>query len=275
MDALDGSSAGAAAGIDWVPLEGAEPARRCARFDAKSRIEYAEDVPAEGTLAMWINVTGAKSEPGRDRASVFSAGTVRLLVAADGGIALSDAASTLVEARETPFRFDSWHAVGVSYGSMGAALMVDGVLVARTPTETRLSEPIVVGGFSGAVAHFRVSATEGDWRAARGVPLDFRRPVDALSSKSVTTPPRAIHTVEPAYSEEARHARFQGTVILQIIVDESGRATHISVLRSLGLGLDEKAVEAVARWRFSPAMKKGRPVAMWATVEVNFRLYQR
>jgi TonB family protein len=81
-----------------------------------------------------------------------------------------------------------------------------------------------------------------------------------------------LHKVEPEYSEEARKAKYQGTVLLYIEVDPSGRPTNIRVQRSLGLGLDEKAVEAVRQWKFKPGYKDGKPVTVAATIEVNFRL---
>ena len=84
--------------------------------------------------------------------------------------------------------------------------------------------------------------------------------------------PALIFKVEPEYSEEARKAKFQGTVSLQIIVDEKGQPREIKVMRALGLGLDEKAIEAVQKWRFKPGVKDGKAVAVTATVEVNFRL---
>jgi protein TonB len=84
--------------------------------------------------------------------------------------------------------------------------------------------------------------------------------------------PVAIYKVEPEYSEEARKAKFQGTVVLSIVIDEHGMPTNFKVIRPLGLGLDEKAIEAVQKWRFLPGKKDGRPVAVLATVEVNFRL---
>ena len=86
------------------------------------------------------------------------------------------------------------------------------------------------------------------------------------------TAPVVLHKVEPEYSEEARKAKYQGTVLLYIEVDASGRATNIRVQRSLGLGLDEKAIEAVKQWKFKPGYKDGRPVTVAATIEVNFRL---
>lgn len=84
--------------------------------------------------------------------------------------------------------------------------------------------------------------------------------------------PQILSKVEPEYSEEARKAKYSGTVMLSIVVDEHGLPRDIKVIRPLGLGLDEKAIEAVAHWRFRPGMKAGRAVATQATVEVNFRL---
>jgi TonB family protein len=84
--------------------------------------------------------------------------------------------------------------------------------------------------------------------------------------------PTLISKVEPEYSEEARKAKYQGTVLLYVEVDPSGRAQNVRVVRSLGLGLDEKAIEAVRKWRFRPGYRDGRPVTVVATIEVNFRL---
>ena len=84
--------------------------------------------------------------------------------------------------------------------------------------------------------------------------------------------PTVIYKVEPEYSEEARKAKFSGTVLLSVIIDANGNPREIRVARPLGLGLDEKAIEAVSKWRFRPGTKGGRPVAVQAQVEVNFRL---
>ncbi len=84
--------------------------------------------------------------------------------------------------------------------------------------------------------------------------------------------PSVLYKVDPEYSEEARKAKYSGTVLISLIVDPSGKAQNIKVVRSLGLGLDEKAMEAVAKWKFKPGMKGGVPVAVQATIEVNFRL---
>jgi TonB family protein len=85
--------------------------------------------------------------------------------------------------------------------------------------------------------------------------------------------PRAIYQPDPEYSEEARKAKWQGTVVLWVVVGPDGRAHEIRVQRSLGMGLDEKAMEAVRSWKFEPAKKDGQPVAVQVNIEVNFRLY--
>jgi TonB family protein len=86
------------------------------------------------------------------------------------------------------------------------------------------------------------------------------------------SPPCVLIKVEPAYSEEARAAHVQGTAILSVVVDDQGYAQNLKVVRSLGFGLDQKAIEAVQKWRFQPGMKDSKPVAVIATIEVNFRL---
>jgi periplasmic protein TonB len=85
--------------------------------------------------------------------------------------------------------------------------------------------------------------------------------------------PRVLYSPDPEYSEEARKAKYQGTVVLWVVVGPDGRPRDIRVQRSLGLGLDEKAMEAVRTWKFEPARKDGQPVAVQINVEVNFRLY--
>jgi len=78
--------------------------------------------------------------------------------------------------------------------------------------------------------------------------------------------------VEPEFSEEARKAKYSGIVELSIEVDTSGHARAFRVLRSPGLGLDEKAIEAVMQWRFKPGSQDGKAVVTTATIEVTFHL---
>ena len=85
--------------------------------------------------------------------------------------------------------------------------------------------------------------------------------------------PKVVYDPDPEYSEEARKAKYQGVVVLGLVVGPDGRPRDMKVLRSLGLGLDEKAIEAVKNWRFEPSMKDGHPVRVEIAVEVEFHLY--
>jgi TonB family protein len=85
--------------------------------------------------------------------------------------------------------------------------------------------------------------------------------------------PRALYAPDPEYSDEARKAKYQGTVVLGAVIGPDGRTREVKVARSLGMGLDEKALEAVRTWRFEPGKKDGQPVAVQINIEVNFRLY--
>jgi periplasmic protein TonB len=86
--------------------------------------------------------------------------------------------------------------------------------------------------------------------------------------------PVALNSVEAEFSDEARRAKYQGVVLISMIVDANGMPQNPRVVRPLGMGLDEKALEAVRKYRFKPAMKDGKtPVPVMITVEVNFRLY--
>jgi TonB family protein len=85
--------------------------------------------------------------------------------------------------------------------------------------------------------------------------------------------PTCIYCPRPSFSDEARKAKYQGTVLLQAIITPDGRGIQIQVVKGLGLGLDEQAVEAVKGWRFKPASgPDGKPVATLTEIEVTFRL---
>jgi TonB family protein len=85
--------------------------------------------------------------------------------------------------------------------------------------------------------------------------------------------PRVLHRVEPHYTPEARRKLIQGTVLVEVVVDERGKPAAVSVLSPLGFGLDDHAVEAVSHWTFGPAMDHGKPVRATSIVEVNFRIF--
>jgi TonB family protein len=86
--------------------------------------------------------------------------------------------------------------------------------------------------------------------------------------------PTVLYQPEAEFSDEARRAKYQGVVLVSLIVDAQGNPINVHVVRPLGMGLDEKAMEAVRKYKFKPAMKDGKtPVPVALTIEVNFRLY--
>jgi len=85
--------------------------------------------------------------------------------------------------------------------------------------------------------------------------------------------PKMVYAPDPEFSDEARKAKYQGTVTLAVVIGPDGRVHGVEIRRSLGMGLDEKAIEAVKTWRFEPGKKDGQPVSVIVNVEVNFRLY--
>jgi TonB family protein len=85
--------------------------------------------------------------------------------------------------------------------------------------------------------------------------------------------PRLIYDPEPEYSDEARKQKYQGVVVLRVVVGDDGSPRDISIAQSVGLGLDEKALEAVRQWRFEPGRLNGKAVAVVVHIQVNFRLY--
>lgn len=103
---------------------------------------------------------------------------------------------------------------------------------------------------------------EGDWTGGFG----------RMHAGSGVTAPILLSKVEPEFSEEARKAKRQGMVVLMAEVDTNGRVRRMRIVQSLGLGLDEKAMDAVSQWKFRPGFKDGKPAVVAAVIEVNFRL---
>jgi TonB family protein len=84
--------------------------------------------------------------------------------------------------------------------------------------------------------------------------------------------PKLIFAPDPEYSEKARQAKYQGVCVVSLIIDEQGKPKRVQVVRHLGMGLDQKAVEAVKQYTFTPAMRHGKPAAVEVHIEVNFRI---
>ena len=233
-DSLEGSTIGAASGVQWARAI----ADHGAVFSAanSSRIEYPGLIPSEGTLEFWINVNSGyhyenfQFKPDQDDAMIFSSdvqggdvtwpGTTKIFVSRNGNISIWLATvkgpnhNPATEARNTKFRFGEWHAIGVSYGSQGQAIMLDGRVVASAPRRTQTfgaagnqQSPLDIptigettshfwqhhryeGGFEGVLAGFRVSAKQADWALAKGI-----------TEKVSTGPQEAASTEQGAQSD--------------------------------------------------------------------------
>jgi TonB family protein len=129
------------------------------------------------------------------------------------------------------------------------------------------------------VEHPEYAKQISDVQARQGVSNAGNRPADAASGDQEpyriggdVNAPLLIQKTEPQYSPAALQAKVSGSVLLSLVVDKNGIPRDIRVIRPLGSGLDEKAVEAVTKWRFKPGTKGGEPVATTARVEVSFRL---
>jgi len=122
----------------------------------------------------------------------------------------------------------------------------------------------VVGGQKGGVVGGVVGGQVGGQLGGAGT---------ALRVGGDVTPPIAIRKLpEPQYTDVARKVRLQGMVILEAIIDRNGDVTDVRILKPLGMGLDNSALEAVKRWKFQPGTLHGQPVPVIYNLTVNFRL---
>lgn len=97
-------------------------------------------------------------------------------------------------------------------------------------------------------------------------------PEGVYSAGNGVTSPRIVSKTDPQYSEEARIARLTGTVRISLVVETAGTVRDVRATASPGLGLAEKAIEAVSAWRFKPGLRDGVPVPVSVDVEVHFAL---
>jgi TonB family protein len=97
--------------------------------------------------------------------------------------------------------------------------------------------------------------------------------VSTTREKDKASPPMPIYVPDPEFSDDARRAKYQGDVTLKLLLDKKGTVSRITIIRGLGLGLDEKSVERLKTWRFKPALLNGEPVFVEVSTEVSFRLY--
>lgn len=118
------------------------------------------------------------------------------------------------------------------------------------------------------------SPGEGKTGALKAVDLDgpVAEPGTYRVGRGVKAP-RVIRAVDAQFNETARRMKFNGNVIVSMVVDENGEPQRVRIARPLGLGLDEQAVAAAKQWRFAPATKDGQPVPVEMSIEVNFQIF--
>ncbi len=97
--------------------------------------------------------------------------------------------------------------------------------------------------------------------------------VEVVPIRKGVTPPKPRSTPEPDFPDEAQKLGYHGVIMLMVVVDKTGQTRDIRIVRPLGMGLDQRAVDTVARWQFSPAQQDGQPVSVELAIEVDFHLY--
>ena len=194
------------------------------------------------------------------KANVQGQIVLRATIDADGEVSdVSIASGDLVLAEEAVDAVRSWKFT--PYTQNGTPVRVLQSLTFNFVAGKKVAEldPLSPATFEDAQSSTiqkRVSSRESVFRVGGGV-----------------TPPKAVYSPDPGYDEKARKAKYQGTCSLSMIVGSDGRPRDIKVVRAIGKGLDAKAVEAVSSWKFEPATRDGKPVAVFINVEVSFHLY--
>ncbi|HLH32690.1 MAG TPA: energy transducer TonB, partial [Terriglobia bacterium] len=130
-------------------------------------------------------------------------------------------------------------------------------------------------GFPGTQTSVKLSITFSDCLLVSTNLNQLPQPSDALPPGGGVSPPSVISSVKPQYPDTARNAKLQGTVVVEAIILEDGSLTVSKVVRGLGMGLDESAIDALKQWKFKPGMKDGKPVKVRLNIEVNFNLSTR
>ena len=163
--------------------------------------------------------------------------------------------------------------------SASVEILRNGEWLAAPRVETPFGERAIVSTTNGPEAPFLFLVVEVD-RVARAAVSDkglryaWRTDVMTVDDEEVTAP-RALHKEPPMYTEVARKERIQGLVILRLVIDESGDVTEVEVLKGLPYGLTDTAIAAVKKWKFEPALHKGKPVSVLYNITVNFRLEEK
>jgi len=165
----------------------------------------------------------------------------------------------------------------VSFASITVCLVIAGAVAARAfPMESVRSNLVVQGGpGAGIVGGVTAGIPGGELGGVAGGVIGG---VPAAAGSRIyrvggdVSSPKVVSKVDPEYTKEARDAKIEGTVVVQTEIHPDGRAHNTHVLRSLDPGLDHNAMDAISQWQFEPGKKDGQPVAVQATIEVNYKL---
>jgi protein TonB len=141
---------------------------------------------------------------------------------------------------------------------------------AASPTAADEPRTDLVPGSVGEGSDIGIPGGVGQTEPSWSPPPEYVEQVLRLAPEM--TPPRAIVLTQPIYPEVARKARRQGTVIVEAVIDRAGYVVDARILREVGLGCGDAAVNAIRTWRYAPALLNGRPVSVYLTVTVSFQL---
>jgi TonB family protein len=174
------------------------------------------------------------------------------------------------------------HAIGVFDGDMLEErimrLAMDVPKVGRmrkAATAAAVACVLVGGAVSAAALSFDVMPRNGAgaYGLSEGWDAGVQKKEKIYKVGNGVTAPVLVHAVDAEFSKKAKDAKYQGVSVVSCIVDTNGMPQHVHTVRKLGIGLDEKAIEAVRQYRFKPSILNGQPVAVAITIEVNFHIY--
>ncbi|PWU05879.1 MAG: hypothetical protein C5B51_13410 [Terriglobia bacterium] len=155
------------------------------------------------------------------------------------------------------------HALTVQDPNSGEAATTAELYVSFLQRQSRAEEAESVRG---------LGASARKAQAASAVTVRESIHTPAFRAGDGVTAPVVLSKVQPQYSDEAKLAKYQGTVAVAVEIGTDGSPQSMKVIRGLGLGLEEQAMKAIGQWKFQPGTKGGQPVPVIATIEVNFRL---
>ncbi|MDH3254956.1 MAG: energy transducer TonB [Acidobacteriota bacterium] len=160
--------------------------------------------------------------------------------------------------------------------TVAAEIKRNGELLAGPLIHTRLGERAIITTTNGPEAPFLFLVVEIDRVSSedlfrRGLRHSWRKDYMLVDGEDVTSP-KALVKTQPGYPEEARKLKHQGRVVLRMVIDETGEIEDVEIVEGQPYGLSEAAVAAAKTWKFSPALHKGKPVAVFYVVTVNFKL---